>query len=97
MRKVLSFLLVLFLMLVALAFTTLNLGVMALHFYFINISLPIAVVVFLCMLIGAILGGLASALLLMRKTAELRRLRRRLAERERELDSLRNLPLKDST
>lgn len=97
MRKVLSFLLVLFLVLVALAFTTLNLGVMALNFYFLSVTLPIAVVVFLCILIGAILGGLVSGLLWMRKSAELRRLRRRLAEREKELDSLRNLPLKDST
>jgi lipopolysaccharide assembly protein A len=97
MRKVLSIIFVLILMFVALAFTTLNLGVVALNFYFISVTLPIAVAVFGLMLIGAVLGGVVSSLLWMSKTTELRRLRRKLAEREKELDSLRNLPLKDST
>lgn len=97
MRKVLSIIFVLILMLFALAFTTLNLGVVALNFYFASLTLPIAVAVFLCVLIGAVLGGVVSSLLWMRKATELRRLRRKLAEREKELDSLRNLPLKDST
>lgn len=97
MRKLLSLIFVLLLVLLALVFTTLNLGVMVLNFYFATLTLPIAAAVFAFVLIGVLLGGLVSSLLWMRKAAELRRLRRKLNEREQELASLRNLPLKDST
>lgn len=95
MRKLLSFLILLLLILVALAFTSLNLGVMPLNFYFAKFTLPIAVAVFLFMLLGALLGVIASSGIWFRMARANRKLRRRLDSCDRELASLRNLPVKD--
>lgn len=96
MRRVLSIVVILLLMGVALAFTALNLGSIELQFYFFTLTLPIAVATFLFILIGAVLGVLASSTVWMRKANELRRLRRKLADMENELANLRRLPIKDS-
>lgn len=96
MRRVFSIIVVLFLMFIALAFTALNLGSMKLNLYFLDVTLPVAVAVFLFVLLGAVLGVVVSSGVWVRKANELRRLRRKLAERESELSSLRSLSIKDS-
>lgn len=97
MRRLLSIFLILILMLVAVAFTALNLGVISFNFYFIQPSLPIAVAVFLFILVGALLGVLASSGIWIRQVRTNRHLRHRLENCEKELASLRNLPVKDTT
>lgn len=96
MRKLLSIFLIIFLMLVAVGFTALNLGVISINLYFVHPNLPIAVAVFLFMLLGALLGVLASSGIWLRQANANRKLRRRLENCEKELASLRNLPVKDT-
>ncbi|OBS10481.1 LapA family protein [Acidihalobacter prosperus] len=95
MRKLFSIVLILLMMLLAVAFTSLNLGAMAINLYFIHVDLPIAVAIFLFLLLGAILGVMASSGLWLRQARTNRKLRRRLENCDKELASLRNLPVKD--
>lgn len=95
MRKLLSIILILLMMLLAMAFTSLNLGAMTINLYFTRVDLPIGVAVFLFLLLGAMLGVIASSGLWLRQARTNRKLRRRLESCDKELATLRNLPVKD--
>ncbi|APZ42813.1 LapA family protein [Acidihalobacter ferrooxydans] len=96
MRKIFSVVIVLVLVVCALILAVLNPNDVPLNFYFVKLTVPISVAVFSFVFIGVILGSALSASMWMKKVNELRRLRRKLAEREKELDSLRKLPMKNS-
>lgn len=84
-------------MLVAMAFASLNLGSMTIHLYFTQFSVPIAAAVFILLLIGALLGVVASGGVWLRQAQANRRLRRRLENCDKELSNLRNIAIKDSS
>jgi putative membrane protein len=58
--------------------------------------LPLYVLLFLIFFLGLIISGTVALLDRLRSRAQLRRLNRALTEKERELNSLRNLPVLES-
>ena len=73
----------------------LNAQSVTLNLYLREFSLPVSVLVFLALVLGAVLGILASAGMVLRRQQEVRRLKRRLALSEEEVLNLRNIPIKD--
>lgn len=79
---------------VALSFAVLNAGPVPLNFYFGTRHVPLALALVLALAIGAVLGVLASAGMLLKSKREVFRLRRTARQAEAELENLRTLPIK---
>lgn len=95
MKRILLVILFFVLVLLATAFTVLNAQSVTLDLYLREFAVPVSVLVFLTLIIGALLGMLASAGVILRRRQEIRRLKRRLALSEEEVLNLRNIPIKD--
>lgn len=91
------FLVVLFVLLVVIAtsFTVLNAGSVQLNLYLYSVEAPVSILIFLCLVIGALLGLIAGAGAVLKRGHEIRRLKRKLATCEEEVLNLRNIPIKD--
>jgi len=89
-------LIVLFLMLLAgLSFYVQNAQPAMLNYYLGSIELPVSILVGLSLLMGALLGILASCMALLRLRHELGSLQRQLRLAEKEVSNLRAIPIKD--
>ncbi|MCC5810318.1 MAG: LapA family protein [Ectothiorhodospiraceae bacterium] len=95
MRRVLGLFLLLLVVLLGLSFALLNAGSAELDYYFGSVSMPLSLLVVLVLIVGAVLGVLATMTMMIRRRREISSVRRRLAETEKELNELRRLPLKD--
>lgn len=89
MRRAFWLLLALVLILFAAGFTVLNSGFMTLNLYFHELELPISVLVFVCVALGAVLGLIASSGTMVIRQSEARKLRKRISRLESELDVMR--------
>jgi uncharacterized integral membrane protein len=89
MRRAFWLLLALVLILFAAGFTVLNSGFMTLNLYFYELELPISVLVFVCVALGAVLGLVASSGAMVMRQSEARKLRKRITRLESELDGMR--------
>lgn len=97
MRRILYSLFIILLILIGIAFTVLNFGVVTLNLYFVQFDkVPLAVLVLIAALIGALLGVLVCAGALMKRQHELRGLRKKAERAEQEVQNLRNIPIKGS-
>ncbi|RME34244.1 MAG: DUF1049 domain-containing protein [Gammaproteobacteria bacterium] len=67
-----------------------------LDYYLGTVELPLSLFSVLLLLSGALLGILATLLMVLRLRRENRRLRRRLEESAKEVENLRALPIKDA-
>ncbi|EHQ52673.1 hypothetical protein ECTPHS_08281 [Ectothiorhodospira sp. PHS-1] len=74
------------------SFTILNAGEVDVHLYLESFQVPLSIVVFVSMLLGTILGGLACSGLVMRRGRDARLLRKRCKRAEDEIARLRALP-----
>jgi putative membrane protein len=95
MKRLLAFILLLCVAALGLGFTTLNAHVVTLHYYYGSTTLPLALIVVATLGAGAILGMGAALGLVVAKRTELAVLRRRVALCEKEINNLRQIPIKD--
>ncbi len=80
---------------VGVTFAILNSTSVDVDLYFLSFTTPLALLVVLSLLLGAVLGMIASAALFLSQKREILRLRRRNGSIEKELQNLRELPIKD--
>lgn len=95
MKRILVILLVVAVVVVATGFTLLNPGTVEVDVYLRVVELPLALLVFLSIALGALLGVLAGLGMVVRRQAEIHRLKKKLAVSEQEVLNLRNIPIKD--
>ncbi len=96
MKRILFVVLAIVLALFAFAFTVLNEGQVGLNLYIVEVPpVSIAIVTFAALLVGAVLGVMASVGLVVKRQSEIRKLKKRLAVTEQENLNLRNIPIKE--
>lgn len=96
MKRLVTFLLLVLVVLVVMAFTVLNTETVAIDVYFYQAAIPVSVLIFLSLIVGALLGVFGSIGMTLQLRVELRRLRKQLASSEQELVELRKIPDKDA-
>ncbi len=95
MRRIVGLALLLVVVLFGLSFSLLNADPVTLDYYFGVLSLPLSLLMVLMIIVGSLVGVMSCMAMTLSRGREMRRLRRRLTETEKELDQLRRLPLKD--
>ncbi len=80
----------------AAAFSAINTGTVDIYYYLGTITLPVSVVVIASIVAGIILGATAIFISTLGLRYENRRLNKKIAVSEQELNSLRILPVKDA-
>lgn len=95
MRRVIGLTAGLVLLVIGLAFAIINADPVNVDLFFVEYSFPLSFVLVVTLALGAVLGGLASLGARLRRRSEVARLRRQIDDAERELKSLRRLPLRD--
>ncbi|MDX5333073.1 MAG: LapA family protein [Gammaproteobacteria bacterium] len=96
MKRLATFLLLVLVVLVVMAFTVLNTETVAIDVYFYQAAIPVSVLIFLSLIVGALLGVFGSLGMTLQQRVELRRLRKQLASSEQEIVELRKIPGKDT-
>jgi len=76
-------------------FTVLNTASVEVDVYFYQTTVPVSVLIFVSLLVGAVLGVFVSLGLSFQHRVETRKLRKQLAQSEQELSNLRKIPMKD--
>ncbi|WJW76694.1 LapA family protein [Thiohalobacter sp. IOR34] len=95
MARFISFLALLLLVLLGLAFSVLNAHPVQLDYFFGSRQVPLALTLVLTLAVGALLGILFSLGLVIRLKRENLRLRRKAQVAEQEISNLRAIPIKD--
>ena len=95
MARLVSAFIILLVLLVVLFFTTLNDTSVTVNYYFADIQAPLALVIILALVAGAILGLISSMFVIIAARHEASKLRRDMKHAEQELINLRSLPIKD--
>ena len=95
MRRIILLIVILLVILFGLSFALLNASPVELDFYFGMVTMPLSLLMVLVLILGALVGLLATGAMLMGRRRELGRTRRKLLDAEKELRELRRLPLKD--
>ena len=96
MSKLIYTVLVLAVILFGVVFAVLNAESVQLNYYFGSKQLPLSLAIVIAMIIGAILGVLASINLILRSRREVHRLRKASAMAEKEIANLRAIPIKNT-
>ena len=95
MKRFAIFLLLVFVVLLVMVFTVLNTASVEVDVYFYQTTVPVSVLIFLSLLVGALLGVFVSLGLSFQHRVEIRKLRKQLAQSEQELSNLRKIPTND--
>ena len=85
----------LILLIIGILFAVLNAEPVTLHYYFGENQLPLSLVIISSIIIGALLGIVASAVIILKLKRDNARLRKTSEASEKELKNLRTMPLKD--
>lgn len=96
MARIVSLLLLLVVVLLGLSFAVLNAEPVQVQYYLGEARIPLSLAMVLSLIVGAILGVLATFGLVMRQRREIARLRRSGNDARKELEELRKLPLRES-
>ncbi|MFN2348143.1 MAG: lipopolysaccharide assembly LapA domain-containing protein [Thioalkalivibrio sp.] len=96
MRKLILLLALGLAVLVGATFSLLNSVSVPVNLYLGQVELPLSILIFVSLLIGAILGAFACTGFILRHLNENRKLRKRIRLAEEELTQLRKIPIKDS-
>lgn len=96
MSKLMYTILVLVVILLGIIFAVLNAENVQLNYYFGSQELPLSLAMVMSMIVGAVLGVLASINLILRSRREISRLRKVSAMAEKEVANLRAIPIKNS-
>lgn len=95
MKRIILLVIALIIILIGLSFALVNAENVKLNFYIGSFEAPLSLVVVLSMVVGAVIGVLASLGMVLRHKREIHRLKRSVKMTEKELENLRALPLKD--
>lgn len=96
MSRLLSFVLVLILAILGLAFAVINAKPVELNYFLATREVPLAMTLVLTLVFGAVIGLLFSLGMVLRLKRETLRLRRQVRLAEQEITNLRNIPIKDA-
>ena len=96
MQRILTLIIFVIVLAAGAAFSAINTGPIDINYYLGTISLPVSVVVIASIVSGIILGALAIFVSTLGLRYENRRLNKKIAVHEQELNSLRILPVKDA-
>lgn len=95
MKRLIALIILLCVAALGLGFAVLNTSVVKLDYYFGTAELPLAFIVVLAVLVGAMFGGFASLGMLLVQKRHNKQLRRRISLTEKEIRNLREIPIKD--
>lgn len=95
MLKIIYIAVIVLLVITGLVFAVLNAEPVQFNYYFDSLSIPLSLSLLAAMIVGAILGVLASAGVILRHKREVLRLRKAVDIAEKEVNNLRSLPLRD--
>lgn len=95
MARLASAFIILLVLLLVLFFTLLNGEPVSVNYYLGEVQAPLALVIILALVSGAILGLISSVIVIMATRHEVSKLRREIKHTEQELMNLRTLPIKD--
>lgn len=95
MRKLILLLALALAVLIGATFSLLNAGSVAVNLYVGEVALPLSILIFLSIFIGAILGAFACTGFILRHINDNRKLRKRIRLAEEEITQLRKIPIKD--
>ena len=87
--------LTLVIIIVGVAFSVLNAESIQLNYYLGSVELPLSLVLVIAMIIGALLGIIASLSLIVGSRRSANKLKRSVEVAEKEIVNLRNIPIKD--
>lgn len=96
MSRLVSFVVLLVLVLIGLAFAVINAKPVELNYFVATREVPLALTLVLTLAFGALIGFLFSMGMVIRLKREALRLRRQVQVAEQEVMNLRNIPIKDS-
>ena len=95
MKRLLVFLFILVVVVLGLGFAVLNAGSVQVNFYFGTLQAPLSMVVVLAVVVGALLGVLASMKMVLAQRRRAGKLQQQVQLAEQELKNLREIPIKD--
>ncbi|MCG8378479.1 MAG: LapA family protein [Proteobacteria bacterium] len=95
MSRIAKLILILVILLFGLAFHLKNNQLVALNYYIGVIELPMSLVIVLVLILGALLGILASLPLIIKLKQQKLRLEKQIQNSEKEINNLRVMPVKD--
>lgn len=93
--RIVRYILIVLLLLFALSFALLNAGNVELNYYLGTVKIALSLLLVLTFAIGCVVGFLISMSWYLKARWEARKINKKLAETEKELASLRVMPLKD--
>jgi len=95
MTRFISLIFIVFILLLVLLFTTLNAEPVSLNYYLGQVDQPLALILVVAFVAGALIGLLASVFMILSSRHEVSKLRRHIKHTEQEVMNLRSIPLKD--
>ncbi len=95
MRRLITLLIFIIVLIAGATFTSVNTDPVTLNYYFGSLTLPLSGLVLIALTIGVLIGALAVSLATLRLRYDNRRLQKQAKLAEQEIDSLRVLPLRD--
>ncbi len=95
MGRVLSAILILVVLVLTISFSVINAHSVVINYYFGTSELPLALLLVLAVVAGALLGVAAVITMVLRLRLEVARLRRNAKITEKEISNLRSMPLKE--
>lgn len=96
MKRIGTFLILCLVVFVGVVFAVLNAQPVLLNYYFGTREMPLSLVFILALIVGSVLGILASISLLIRSRREMQKLRKAAKLAEKEVTNLRSLPIRDA-
>jgi len=95
MRRIMTIILFVIVLMLGTGFSAINLTSVDINYYLGVLRLPLSMVVIISIILGTLLGALALSTTILRLKYENRRLRKKLIISEKEINSLRILPITD--
>lgn len=96
MRRIITIILFIIVLIIGAGFSANNLTPVDINYYLGVLSLPLSVVIIVAIILGTVIGGLVLSTSILGLKYENRRLRKKLALSEQEVNSLRILPITDA-
>tara|TARA_R110001606_G_scaffold361754_5_gene515008 strand:+ start:468 stop:767 length:300 start_codon:yes stop_codon:yes gene_type:complete len=97
MRRIMTIILFVIVLILGAGFSAINLAPIDINYYLGTLSLPLSMIIIVAIILGTLLGALALSTSILRLRYENRRLRKKLTVSEQEIDSLRILPITDTS
>jgi len=95
MTRFISIVVIILILLLVLLFTLLNAEPVSLNYYLGQVEQPLALILVVTFVAGALIGLLSSIVVILSSRHEVSKLRRHIKQTEQEVINLRSIPLKD--